>query len=221
LSFIYLNKYSLFRQEKVVELSDGCHLYYDKLVLMGATRYGFEDKEFKGHPIPLNYVVNNTRLDRIIFYHKVCEMVELMESYYIIVYGYNLCIYECIHFLVTHGCKAQNIIYVQPHVPIVMEDLGIPEKDSRLDPIILEMIADLGVTIYLSTNYSQFILSQDNMNIEKVELIMHPSKKKIVLHCDLFVNYNDNTISSSMENGRADQNNKIFPYNSLFLSSSL
>lgn len=166
-------------------------------------------------------MVNNTRLDRIIFYHKVCEMVELMESYYIIVYGYNLCIYECIHFLVTHGCKAQNIIYVQPHVPIVMEDLGIPEKDSRLDPIILEMIADLGVTIYLSTNYSQFILSQDNMNIEKVELIMHPSKKKIVLHCDLFVNYNDNTISSSMENGRADQNNKIFPYNSLFFPSSL
>ncbi|XP_039228428.1 cilia- and flagella-associated protein 61 isoform X1 [Drosophila yakuba] len=195
---------SIKRQEKVLELSDGCHLYYEKLVLMAATRFGFEDKEFKGHPIPINYVVNNHRLDRIIFYHKVREMVELMDSYNIIVYGYNLCIYECIHFLVTHGCKAQNITYVQPHVPMIHEEIGNPELDCRLDPIILDMVADLGVTIYLSTDYSQFILSQDNMNIEKVELVMHPSNKKIVLDCELFVNYNVNTISSALENVLTD-----------------
>ncbi|XP_037715986.1 cilia- and flagella-associated protein 61 isoform X2 [Drosophila subpulchrella] len=191
---------SIKRQEKIVELMDGCKLYYEKLVLMAATRFGFQDKEFRGHPMPINYVVNNHRLDRIIFYHKVREMVESMTNFNIIVYGYTLCAYECLHFLVTHGCNAQNITYVQPHVPAVMEELGNPEVDSRLDPIILEMVADLGITVHLSTNYSQLILCQENMYIEQVEFITHPSRKKVLLDCDLFVNYNGNTISTTLEN---------------------
>ncbi|XP_017004328.3 cilia- and flagella-associated protein 61 isoform X1 [Drosophila takahashii] len=190
---------SINRQARLLELTDGCSLYYEKLVLFAATRFGFQDKEFKGFPMPINYIVNNHRLDRIIFYHKVRDMIESMEHYNIIVYGYHLALYECLHFLVTHGCTAQNITYVQPHVPRVMEELGNPEVDSRLDPIILEMVADLGITIHLSTNYSQFILSQDNMYIEQVEFAVHPSRKKIILDCDLFINYNCNSLSTALE----------------------
>jgi len=193
-----------------VELTDGCKLYYEKLILMAATRFGFQDKEFKGHPMPINYVVNNHRLDRIIFYHKVREMVESMTSFNIIVYGYNLCAYECLHFLVTHGCNAENITYVQPHVPAVLEELGNPEVDSRLDPIILEMVADLGITVHLSTNYSQLILCQENTYIEQVEFITHPSRKKVLLDCDLFVNYNGNTISTTLENGEVLPEHRSF-----------
>ncbi|XP_016977075.1 cilia- and flagella-associated protein 61 [Drosophila rhopaloa] len=187
------------RQEKKLQLLDGCILHYEKLVLLAGTRFGFEDKEFNGYLMPLNYVTNNHRLDRIIFYHKLREMVETGETYNIIIYGYGLVVYECIQFLVTHGCKNQNITYVQPHVPAVMEDLGNPEVDSRLDPIILEMVADLGITIYLSTNYNKFILSKDNQFIEQVHFLSFPSKKLIELNCDLFVNYNPNSLTSSLE----------------------
>ncbi|XP_017077843.1 cilia- and flagella-associated protein 61 [Drosophila eugracilis] len=192
------------RQEKTLELSDGCNLRYEKLVLMAATRFGFEDKEFKGHPTPLNYITNNNRLDRIIFYHKVRELVDTLESYNVILYGYNLCVYECVNFLVTHGCNAQNITLVKPHIPLGFEDLGDPEVDTLLDPIILEMVADLGVTIHLSTNFSEFILSQDNTLIEQVEFITHPRRRKIQLNCDLFVNYLQNTLRTSMEDVLSD-----------------
>ncbi|KAI8037540.1 cilia- and flagella-associated protein 61 [Drosophila gunungcola] len=188
------------RQEKILHLLDGCSLHYEKLLLLAGSKFGFEDTVFNGHPTPLNYVTNNHRLDRIIFYHKLREMVESGESYNVIVYGYGLVVYECINFLVTHGCEAKNITYVQPHVPAELEDVGNPEVDARLDPIILEMVGDLGVTIYLSNNYSQFILSKDNLFIEKVQFVSVPSKKITELNCDLFVNYNSYNMNTGLEN---------------------
>ncbi|XP_017054350.1 cilia- and flagella-associated protein 61-like [Drosophila ficusphila] len=190
---------SINRQEKVIHLEDGCSLHYEKLVLLAAPRFGFEDKVFQGNSVPLNYVITSYRLDRIIFYRKLTEMTESEESYNIIVYGYGLAVYECLNFLVTHGCKAQNITYVQPHVPVVVEEQGNPEVDAGLDPIILEMVADLGITIYLSTNFSSFVFSPSKEYIEKVEFLSFPRKEKIVLACDLFVNYNRSSMTTAME----------------------
>lgn len=185
-----------------MDLGDGCRLYYEKLLILDDSRFGFEDSEFKGHRMPVNYVVNNYRLDRIIFYHKLREIVEAGELFNIIVYGYGIATYECLHFMVTHGCKASNITYVQPHVPKVPEDQADPRVDAVLDPIILEMLADLGITIYLTTNYSKFYFDDDDYSISQVEFTTVPSKNRILLDCDLFVNYNFNNMTSSLEKSR-------------------
>ncbi|KAH8284808.1 hypothetical protein KR054_001225 [Drosophila jambulina] len=192
------------RQKQIVDLVDGCRLHYDKLLIMDDMKFGFEDSEFEGGHTPSNYVVNNYRLDRIIFYHKLRETVQSEVPYNIIVYGYGIAAYECLHFMVTHGCQTKNITYVQPHMMAGPEDQGNPCVDALLDPIVLEMLADLGVTIYVSTNYSRFHFSEGDYSIKRVEFITIPRKNKIILDCTLFVNYNFNNMSSSLENILAD-----------------
>ncbi|KAH8233343.1 hypothetical protein KR026_007225, partial [Drosophila bipectinata] len=187
------------RENNMLELVSGCKIHYEKLLLMDASRYGFEDREFQVKSPPLNYVKSHHRLDRIIFYHKLQEIVSTLESFTIIVYGYGMCVYESIHFIVTHGCPAEHIIYVQPNVPQGPEVLLNPETDSRLDPIFLDMIADMGVTIYLSTNYQRLVLDVTHTFIEKVEFIGIPSRTKLTLTCDLFVNFNTILLTSEME----------------------
>lgn len=187
----------------MLHLESGCKIHYEKLMLMDAHRYGFVDMEYPNNIPPLNYVVSHQRLDRIIFYHKLQEVVTTMESYSVIVYGYGLCVYEAIHFMITHGCTAQNITYVQPSIVQGPEVLMNAETDARLDPIILDMIGDMGITIYVSTNYSRLILDATRTSIEKVEFVGIPSRTKITLSCDLFVNFNRMVLSSELEKSKA------------------
>ncbi|KAH8389745.1 hypothetical protein KR200_000872 [Drosophila serrata] len=187
------------RQKQIVDLVDGCRLHYDKLLILDDMKFGFEDSVFEGRQPPPNYVVNNYRLDRIIFYHKIREMVQSGGPYNIIVYGYGIATYECLHFMVTHGCQTKNITYVQPHLPAAPEDQGNPWADGPLDPIILDMIGDLGITIYLSTNYSRFHFQEGDFSIQRVEFETVPRKHAIILDCTLFVNYNFNNMSSALE----------------------
>ncbi|KAH8234420.1 hypothetical protein KR038_009520 [Drosophila bunnanda] len=192
------------REMQIVDLVDGCKLHYEKLLILDDMKFGFEDSEFEGRQPPVNYVVNNYRLDRIIFYHKLRETVQSDEPYNIIVYGYGIAAYECLHFMVTHGCQTKNITYVQPHLSTAPEDQGNPCIDALLDPIILEMLGDLGVTIYVSTNFSRFHFHGGDYSIQQVEFTTVPRKNKIVLDCTLFVNYNFINMSSALENIIAD-----------------
>ncbi|KAH8254134.1 hypothetical protein KR032_008640, partial [Drosophila birchii] len=194
------------RGNQIVELEDGCSIRYEKLLLMDDEKFGFEDSHFEDRQPPANYVVNNYRLDRIIFYHKLREMIASPGGYSIILYGYGIAAYECIHFMVTHGAQAKNITYVQPHLMSVPEDQGNPCTDATLDPIIMDMIADLGITVYLSTNFTRFYCNETDHCINKVEFTTVPRKKQIILDCNLFVNYNFNNMSSALENILIDAN---------------
>ncbi|KAH8308894.1 hypothetical protein KR059_002754 [Drosophila kikkawai] len=201
------------REKQIVDLVDGCRLHYETLVIMDDTKFGFEDSEFNGRQPPANYVANNYRLDRIIFYHKLRELVQWGEPFNVIVYGYGIAAYECLHFMVTHGCLAKHITYVQPHMSTAPEEQGNPCADNTLDPIILEMVADLGITTYVSTNYSRFYFNEKDYSIERVEFITIPRKNKILLDCTLFVNYNSNFMSSSLEKILADANLEMWHRN--------
>ncbi|XP_001360499.4 cilia- and flagella-associated protein 61 isoform X1 [Drosophila pseudoobscura] len=197
--FVPGNLESIDRTEKVIRLSDSCNIRYERLLLLNDIRYGLKDEDTTV-AMPHNYSVINYRLDKVILYHK---LQNLFENDYlctpIIIYGYSLAVYECINFLVTHGCQPNDITYVQPHIPVVSEQILYPREDAGLDPILIEMVADLGIEIYLSANFSRLIFFPNKANIESVEFQLIPSQKLIVLNCDIFINFNESFMCSGFE----------------------
>ncbi|BFG06398.1 cilia- and flagella-associated protein 61 [Drosophila madeirensis] len=212
--FVPGNLVAIDRTEKVLRLSDSCNIHYEKLLLLSDIRYGLRGED-PTVAMPYNYSAINYRLDKIILYHKLQTMIDRDNLCTpIIVYGYGMPVFECINFLVTHGCQAGDITYVQPHIPQVSEHILYPREDAGLDLILLEMVADLGIEIYLSANYRRLIYFPNHTTIESVEFQLIPSRKSITLNCDMFINFDESFMCSGFERilldaGIALENRKI------------
>ncbi|XP_022231899.2 LOW QUALITY PROTEIN: cilia- and flagella-associated protein 61 [Drosophila obscura] len=197
--FVPGNLESIDRTEKVIRLSDSCNIHYENLLLLNDIRYGLKDEDSTA-PMPYNYAAINYRLDKIILYHKLQNIIERdILCTPIIVYGYGMPVYECINFLVTHGCQPDHITYVQPHIPQMFEQILYSREDAGLDAILVEMVADLGVEIYLSANFSRLIFFPNKATIESVEFQLIPSRNRIILNCDIFINFEESFMCSGFE----------------------
>ncbi|XP_062128764.1 cilia- and flagella-associated protein 61 [Drosophila sulfurigaster albostrigata] len=193
-------------KEKVICLENNCKIHYEKLLLLCDTKYGLpghlQAKVPKGKvcDVPYNYAHINGRLDKIVLYYKILELNECkLPSKTIIIYGYTMAIYECIDFLLKHGVQPENIIYVQPLKVQAPEYLNIPVKDNNLDDILIDMITDLGITVYESTNFEDFTVYQTVYFIKTVNFRKCPQNELLSLPCNLFINFLENYLTALTE----------------------
>lgn len=144
----------------------------------------------------------NRRLDKIELYHKLMEFnkVNLQEKC-IIVYGHNLAVYECIDFLLRHGCLPSEIVFVEPHKMVQSEYINNPTCDNNLENILMDMVADLGVTVHESANFEKFHLYPTAQFIEKVEFKRFPSKLQLLVPCNLFINFTETFLPAAFQQG--------------------
>ncbi|XP_034480067.1 cilia- and flagella-associated protein 61 [Drosophila innubila] len=192
--------------EKVVSLDNNCKIHYEKLLLLCDTKYGppadVQAKIPKGKTsdMPYNYAHINSRLDKIIIYYKIIELNNSkLANKRIVIYGYTLAIYECIDFLLKHGCQPEDITYVQPLKVEKPEYLNIPNTDKNLDNILIEMVADLGITIYESTNFRDFTFYKNVSFIKTANFQKFPQNELLSLECDLFINFLENHLTAPTE----------------------
>ncbi|XP_068148018.1 cilia- and flagella-associated protein 61 [Drosophila tropicalis] len=186
------------REQKVIGLDNNCKIKYSTLLLMVDSKYGFKDID--STTMPYNYAHINMRLDKVILYHKLQEMSgDKFPSKQVLVYGNNLAVFECINFLLKHGCRPNNIIYVQPHRIARPEVLNNPTEDFRLESILEEMIKDLNIPFYISCNFVEFTFYKNEYFIEKAKFERIPSRETFEIFCDLFINFNDNYLRPHVE----------------------
>lgn len=183
-------------QEKYLGLDSHCKIYYDKLLLLCDTKHGLPESYehvLQNQDLPYNYAQINGRLDKIELYHKLTEFNKAdLPNNVIIVYGSNLATYEGINFLLTHGCPASKIVSVQPHRIVHSQFENNPTSDNNLEIILLNMITDLGITVYESFRLETFCYYPSSNFIEKVHFKRFPSNQDVYLYCNLFINYMEN-----------------------------
>ncbi|KAM8711238.1 hypothetical protein ACLKA7_000386 [Drosophila subpalustris] len=192
--------------EKVITLDNNCRIHYEKLLLLCDTKYGLpadmQAKIPKGKvsDVPYNYAHINSRLDKIVLYYKILELCNSkLSKKRIIIYGYTLAIYECIDFLLKHGCQPEYITYVQPLKVQAPEYLNIPITDKNLDNILIEMIADLGIHIHESTNFEDFTFYKNVFFLKTANFRKYPHGEPLSLECDLFINFLENHLTAPTE----------------------
>jgi len=200
---------TIYSNEKVVTLDNNCKIHYEKLLLLCDTKYGppadVQAKIPKGKTsdMPYNYAHINGRLDKIIIYYKIIELNNSkLARKRIIIYGYTLAIYECIDFLLKHGCQPEDITYVQPLKVEKPEYLNIPNTDKNLDNILIQMVADLGITIYESTNFRDFTFYKNVSFIKTANFQRFPQNELLFLECDLFINFQENHLTAPTEQSK-------------------
>uniref|UniRef100_B4MQB4 GK21451 n=1 Tax=Drosophila willistoni TaxID=7260 RepID=B4MQB4_DROWI len=186
------------REQQVIGLDNNCKIKYNTLLLMVDSKYGF--KEMDAAEMPYNYAQINMRLDKIILYHKLQEMSgDKFPSRQILVYGNNLAVYECINFLLKHGCLPKHIICVQPHRIVLPDASNNPTVDLGLDSILEEMIKDLNIKFYSSCNFVEFTYYKNEFFIEKAKFARFPTGDTFEISCDLFINFNENYLRANTE----------------------
>ncbi|XP_017868844.1 PREDICTED: cilia- and flagella-associated protein 61 [Drosophila arizonae] len=193
---------SIKRQEKYIALESYCKVFYDKLLLLCDTKFGFpvQSGGTGGTGLPENYMTINRRLDKIELYHKLMEFNKTnLQDKCIIVYGHNLAVYECIDFLLRHGCLSSQIVFVEPHKMVQPEYINNPTCDSNLENILMDMVIDLGVTVHESANFEKFHCYATANFIEKVEFKRFPSKSQLLVPCHLFINFTENFLPVAFE----------------------
>lgn len=192
-------------------MDNSCKIGYEKLLLLCDTQYGLppevEEKvsrNKKKFALPYNYVEINSRLDKVLLYFKLCELVNSnLVDKNIVIYGCNLTVYECIHFILNHDCKPSDIIFVQPHKICQPEYENNPTEDENIQYILLQMVCDLGIKIYESSQLEGFEVFDEDFHIQTVQFVHVSTRKRLSLKCNIFINFFEMHMSVSTERSKS------------------
>lgn len=204
----YTPTISLDSAEKTIQLDNSCKIGYEKLILLCDTDYGLppevEEKiHRKKYALPYNYVEINSRLDKVLLYFMLNELVNSnLVDKNIVIYGCNLAVYECINFLLNHECTASDIVFVQPHKSIQLEYENNPMEDMNIQYILLEMVCDLGIKVYKSSQLDGFEVFDEDFHIQTVHFVHNSTLKRFSLKCNIFINFLEMNMSSATEKSK-------------------
>lgn len=205
---IYLYIYPhIGRTEKTVQLENNCKISYEKLLLLCDTNYGLQ-REIEEklnitnfNQTPCNYISINSRLDKMLLYFKIHELLSSpLNKKSIVVFGCTLTVYECINFLLMHNCKPEDITLVQPHKICKLKFETNPTEDTNIEGIMTQMVSDLGIRVYESCQLEGFVLDQ-NFYIQVANFVYYSRQHSLSLHCKLFINFQELYMPSGTERG--------------------
>lgn len=157
----------------------------------------------KKYALPYNYVEINSRLDKVLLYFKLFELVHSnLVDKHIVIYGCNLAVYECIHFLLNHECKPSDIVFVQPHKSVQLEYENNPTEDTNIQYILLQMVCDLGIKVYKSSQLDGFEVFDEDFHIQTVHFVHNSTLQRFSLKCNIFINFFEMDMSSATEKSK-------------------
>lgn len=147
-------------------------------------------KRKKKYALPYNYVEINSRLDKVLLYFKLYELVNSnLVDRNIVIYGCNLTVYECINFILNHDCKPSDIIFVQPLKICLLEYENNPTEDDNIQYILLQMVCDLGIKVYESLQLEGFEVFDEDFHIQTVHFVHNSTLNRVSLKCNIFINF--------------------------------
>ncbi|KAH8327104.1 hypothetical protein KR074_002746, partial [Drosophila pseudoananassae] len=187
------------RDKKFVKLQ-ACEILYDTLICLCSQDYVIRSSnEDVIKKIPCNFVELNCRLNKFMLYYKVRALLEeVPRTYLIVIYGNNLCTYECISFLIEHGVDHSRLVLVQPHryTGFGEEDrLKNPYWDSNIQQILDDILSDNGMNIYDDFNFHHWVVHETTDFIMDVVFQHFPSRRMMTFECDLFISFDEGKIS--------------------------
>ncbi|EDV37603.1 uncharacterized protein Dana_GF13533 [Drosophila ananassae] len=187
------------RDKKFVKLQ-ACEILYDTLICLCSQDFTIRaPDESSLKKLPCNFVEVNFRLNKFMLYYKVRALLEeVPRTYLIVIYGNDLCTYECISFLIDHGVDHSRLVLVQPHryTGYGEEDrLKNPFWDSNIQVILDDLLSDNGMNIYNDFNFHHWVVHESSDFIMDVVFQHFPSRRMMTFECDLFISFDEGKIS--------------------------
>lgn len=183
------------RESKYVKINQTCDVHYDTLLLMNYKAFSLTIQGLHFPVVPCNFIEINSRLDKFLLFYKLRVMNEdRKRRYTIIVYGTNLCTYECIEFLMSHGVDTERIVFVQPKVKVGTEEeqkLNCPYVDWNLQCILDEMLEDLGIVIHKDLTLTHWETNDMKNYIIEAVFTRFKFNTTVTLDCDLFISFKE------------------------------